>query len=158
VDLVDELSPQLVLVGRVGGLRFAWLIGSVERVLPRAEITRVSSPPPGFAGLLDVHGDLLAVVDPRQQLGLPPTTARPDQHLMLMANSSDSGSGRYLLWVDAIENIVSATVSAFAPTPPASEGMDGVPRMIRVDGELVRVLSAASFQPDWTPQPTRGSG
>jgi hypothetical protein len=62
------------------------------------------------------------------------------------------------LWVDAIENIVSATVSAFAPTPPASEGMDGVPRMIRVDGELVRVLSAASFQPDWTPQPTRGSG
>src|SRR5882724_2470846 len=68
-------TPRLLVVGRIGSQRYAWPAAAVERVLPMAAVTRVADLPPSVAGLLDVHGDTLAVVDPRPRLGLPAQAA-----------------------------------------------------------------------------------
>ena len=63
-------GPQRLVVGRIREQRFAWLLAAVEQE-PMAEVTGVAGLPWCVAGVLDVHGDILAVVDPRHQLGLP---------------------------------------------------------------------------------------
>jgi chemotaxis signal transduction protein len=108
-----------------------------------AAVTTLADLPPAVVGLIDLHGDTLPVVDPRPRLGLPSEPADPKQHLLLLRAV---GSGRYLLWVDCIETIV--TVDAWtieevrAEDEPAS-----APFITRIDGQLVPVLSPAIFDP-----------
>jgi chemotaxis signal transduction protein len=143
-------ETSLLVVGRIGGRPYAWPASSVERVLPMAAVTRVFGLPASIAGLLDLHGNTLPVVDPRPHLGLPSVGPRPEHHLLLLAASE-----RYLLWVDRIETIVSVDTSSLervqAEDTPAS-----APFITRIDGQLVTVLSPAVFDPGPVVQSARG--
>jgi chemotaxis signal transduction protein len=115
-----------------------------------AAVTRVADLPPSVAGLLDLHGDTLAVVDPRQRLGLPAQAARPEQHLLLL-----NATGRFLMWVDCIETIVAVATSTFEEVQ-VEDGTPSAAFITRVDGQLVPVLSPAVFDPGHVVQPGRG--
>lgn len=144
---LHETSMSLLVVGRIGAQRFAWPAAAVERVLPMAAVTHVADLPPAVAGLLDVHGETLPVVDPRPRLGLPAQAPRPEQHLLLLA-----APGRYLLWVDSVEAIVSVDTAALEEIH-AAEGPGTAPFITRIDGQLVPVLSAVIFHPGQVFQP-----
>ena len=110
-----------------------------------AAVTQVADLPADVVGLLDVYGQALAVVDPRPHLGLPPQTAQPEQHLLLLR-----GSGRFLLWVDHVDAIVSVDATVHL------DGCDAESAVItRLDGQLVAVLSAALFDPGQLDTATR---
>ncbi len=117
-----------------------------------AAVTRIADLPSGVAGLIDVHGDTLPVVDPRPRLGLPSQAARPEQHLLLL-----HATGRFLLWVDCIETIVSVDSTAFEQVL-ADRAEVSAPFITRVDGQLVSVLSPAVFDPGRILQPGRSPG
>jgi chemotaxis signal transduction protein len=84
-----------------------------------AALTPVPDAPPGIVGLLNLGGTTLVAVDPRPRLDQPPATSHPDQRLIVMVAGT-----RYLLWVDAVEQIASvqahdvdALDSTSAPMP-----------------------------------------
>ncbi len=106
-----------------------------------AAVTHVADLPPDVAGLIDVHGDTLAVVDPRGRLGLPPQAPHPEQHLLLVHTPA-----RFLLWVDGIEAIVTVSSTMLEEVQADAEKASAL-FIIRVDGQLVPVLSAAAFDP-----------
>jgi chemotaxis signal transduction protein len=114
-----------------------------------AAITCVSDLPPAVAGLIDVHGDILAVVDPRPRLGLSAQAAHPDQHLLLL-----KATARFLLWVDCIETIVAVDSSAIEEVR-ADDESPCAPFITRIDGQLVPVLSPAVFDPGQLVNATR---
>jgi chemotaxis signal transduction protein len=144
-----EPTTSLLVVGRIATRRYAWPAAAVIRVLPMAAVTRVADLPPTVAGLLDLHGETLPVVDPRPRLGLSAQAPRPEQHLLLLASP-----GRYLLWVDSIEAIVSVDSSSLEEVQsedvPAS-----APYITRIDGQLVPILSPAVFDPGQLVRSTR---
>ena len=115
-----------------------------------AAVTHVADLPASVAGLLDVHGDTLAVVDPRPRLGLPAQAARPEHHLLLL-----SATQRYLLWVDCIETIVTVNASALEEVQ-ADDGPVSAPFITRIDGQLVPVLAPAVFDPGQVVQAASG--
>jgi chemotaxis signal transduction protein len=115
-----------------------------------AAVTRVADLPAGVAGLIDVHGATLAVVDPRPRLGLPAQAVRPEQHLLLL-----HATGRFLLWVDSVDTIVSVASTAFEEVQ-TDGGEASAPFITRVDGQLVSVLSPDVFDPGHVVQPGRG--
>ena len=117
-----------------------------------AAVTHVADLPPAVAGLIDVHGDTLVVVDPRPRLGLPAQSARPEQHLLLL-----TATGRFLLWVDCVETVVSVDSAAFEEVL-ADDGNAVAPFIARIDGQLVPVLSPAVFDPGPVVLPARGGG
>jgi len=147
----------LVLV-LIGGQRFAWWAagavdgaedgartGGVEGVAAMAAVTPLPGAGQGVAGMLNVHGDTRLVVDPRAALGLPPVTAHPDQHLLLVL-----GQTRFLVWVDRAEGIVSAHPAMFDALP-----VDGAPVVARLDGAVVPILEARTFDPSRLPDGQR---
>jgi chemotaxis signal transduction protein len=148
VSTTDRRTPQvepatvLLVVGRIGPQRYAWPADSVERVLPMAAVTHVADLPPSVAGLLDLHGETLAVVDPRPRLGLPLRDPSPAQHLLLLV-----ASGRYLLWVDSIDTLVSVDAAALEEMYTDADAPARSPFITRIAGELVSVLSTTAFDP-----------
>lgn len=85
-----SLVPARLLVFRVGTLACAAEVDQVREILPRLPTTRIPGAPPVVAGLVNVRGTLVTVVEGWRALGLPPPppTTAPDESL----GSGGSGS------------------------------------------------------------------
>jgi purine-binding chemotaxis protein CheW len=140
-------SDRLLLVGHVGEQAFALPAASVERVVRMAALTPLPDAPAGIVGMLNLGGTALPVVDPRHRLGRPSPEVHPDQRLIVLRART-----RYLLWVDEVERIVSVqprdldAVQSDAEQPLA-------PSVVRLDGEVIPVLSPEALDPSGTQHP-----
>jgi chemotaxis signal transduction protein len=66
-----SLVPARLLVFRVGTLVCAAEVDQVREILPRLPTTRIPGAPPVVAGLVNVRGTLVTVVEGWRALGLP---------------------------------------------------------------------------------------
>jgi purine-binding chemotaxis protein CheW len=140
--LASSEAPDSVLVARVGDRRLALPAAAVERILRMAEVTPLPGAPPGVAGVLNVQGSVLAVVDPRPRLATASGPAQPDQHLVLVA----SVGGRYLLWVDGAERLEPVEPGSLVAVD-ATGSEAGARWVARLGVELVPVFAAEALAP-----------
>jgi len=130
-----------LLLCRIGPARFALPAEQVERVERMAALTPLPGAPPGIAGLLNLRGAVLPVVDPRPRLGAPSLPIDPDQHLVVVVAGE-----RYLLWVDRVEQLI-------ALRPEQVDVLDGgrtaglTGAVARIDNAPVPILSLAALAP-----------
>ncbi len=127
-DLSDVEEEQLkVVVFTCGGVRYGFLGAKVREILPPREISWVPCLPDHLPGLVNVRGDIEAVVDIRLFLGLE----RGDLAKCLIAMVVE-GNCRFGVLIDAVEEV--ADVPASAIRPPLSS-LSGSAREL-VQGEL----------------------
>lgn len=138
----EAAAPISLLVALVGDRRLALPAAAVERILRMAELTPLPEAPAEIAGVLNVHGAVLPVLDPRPHLGVPTPLADPAQHLLVVVTAAD----RYLIWVDEAEQIATVPPSALAPVgePTAASGVWAVARL---SSGLVPVLAPEVLAP-----------
>src|ERR1700704_1125246 len=72
-----SLVSARLLVFRVGTLACAADVDQVREILPRLPTTRIPGAPPVVAGLVNVRGTLVTVVEGGRALGLPPLSPTP---------------------------------------------------------------------------------
>jgi chemotaxis signal transduction protein len=113
----------LALIVRLAGRAYGLPARSVERIVPMAEPTPVPAAPASVCGLLNLHGALLPVVDPRPMLGLSTPPFHPEQHLVAL-----SARQRFLLWVDRAELLV--TTARQASEGVLSLGDEVIPMLV----------------------------
>src|SRR5690348_2294022 len=118
----------------------------VERVLPMAYVLPLPAADRDVVGVMNLHGSILPVVDPRPRLGLPTPSITAEQHLVLV-----SGATRYLLWVDAIEEVVPG--AEIQHTEAMQYVTPLVGRVIRLGDTLVPILRPTAFAP--SPEPAQ---
>src|SRR2546422_2213521 len=75
-----SLVSARLLVFRVGTLACAAEVDQVREILPRLPTTRIPGAPPVVAGLVNVRGTLVTVVEGGRALGLPPLSPTPSPH------------------------------------------------------------------------------
>jgi chemotaxis signal transduction protein len=132
-----KTSPDVaVLVVHLAAQRYGLPLAAVERVVPMAYVQPLPRGTSGVVGALNVHGDVLPVVDPRPRLGLATPSMHAEQSLVLVA-----ADARFLLWVDAVDDVVVAANGA------SSVPDEIVSHVIRLDSGLLPVLSAAALAP-----------
>ncbi len=135
----EQPAGALLLVARAGDRLFALPAAAVERIFRMAELTPLPEAPPEVAGLLNVQGVVLPVIDPRSRLGVPTPPPHPDQHLVLLA-----ADARYLLWVDRVEQLL--TVPAQALQTVVQDGASlGATHVARLASEIVPVFPADAW-------------
>jgi chemotaxis signal transduction protein len=71
--------------------------------MPR--VLAIPGSPDDTVGVLNVHGDVLPVIDPRARLGVPRPAVTAEQSLVLLSVGS-----RFLVWVDGVEGVVAGSV------------------------------------------------
>jgi purine-binding chemotaxis protein CheW len=135
------LNSEAVLLLRLGGRRYGVLLSHVERVLPMAAVSPLPDQPIGMLGVLNLHGAVLPVVDPRPRLGLPSPAWTADQRLVVLAAASE----RFLLWVDELEDVVDHAADALSAIGSAG-GQRLTTHVLRLANELVPILSPRALQ------------
>ena len=73
-----SLATARLLVFRVGTLACAAEVDQVREILPRLPTTRIPGAPPVVAGLVNVRGTLVTVVEGWRALGQAPPSASPE--------------------------------------------------------------------------------
>ena len=64
-------APERVLLFTIEGDRFALPLGVVEHVVHAVAITELPGAPEIVLGIIDVHGEIVPVINMRRRLGLP---------------------------------------------------------------------------------------
>lgn len=107
-------EPEIWVSFELSGEIYALPVGRVEEVLRISSITRVPHAPAPIRGITNLRGRVLAVVDLRVRLGLPPVETGP-QSRILVVSSRERSIG---LLVDAARQVVRVLPSA-VQAPPA---------------------------------------
>jgi len=117
---------------------FGIAVERVQEVLPVPSITPVPLAPSAVAGLVNLRGQIVTVIDPRCRLGLPgrPACLSP---VMVVVRSEDAVVG---LLADEIGEVVEAPPEAFeaAPANLPVQLQQLVPEVCRIPGHLLHVL------------------
>src|SRR2546425_5591692 len=139
-----SLVSARLLVFRVGTLACAAEVDQVREILPRLPTTRIPGAPPVVAGLVNVRGTLVTVVEGWRALGQAPPSASPETPVASAAPGStiilevagrdaDNGGATRKL----IGFTVDEVIDLLAGGDSTLEGREGLPG---VDPTLVRAV------------------
>lgn len=110
VSAPRPLGPVGLLLFRLEGRRCAVRASAVAEVLAAVATSPVPRQPPYVAGVIDLRGTIVPVLDLRVRLGLP---ARPmelaDQFVVVRA-----GERLLALWIDQVESFTSSDPAAWS--------------------------------------------
>jgi len=146
---MSEATLVRLLVFRVGNLICAAEVDAVREILPRLPTTRIPGAPPVVAGLVNVRGTLVTVVEGWRALGQPEPAASPDGP----AGSTvllEVGEGRRLAGFTVDEVMDMLAVGPATLEDRSGGGLAGVdPTLVRAVGrrgaELFVVLDVAAL-------------
>lgn len=140
------MSPGMIqhhyLVFRVGELKLALRLGSIERVVQAVEITPLPGIVSRLLGVVNVHGVIVPVVDFRARLGLASREIGLDDRLLLVRAAEKT----WALAVDAVVGVIEPPPSeifpagSVVPREAAVEGLMRLPDGVLLIGDLERLL------------------
>jgi len=125
---------ELVLV-TTAGVEHALPAERVLEVLPMVALTPVPTAPRWLAGVLDLRGTAVAVIDLRERLGLPAPEPGLDAQILVVEHAG----ARSGLLVDGVGGFVAAPGGVGLPEGPIAE-VALVAGLARPEGRLVLVL------------------
>ena len=157
-----SLVSARLLVFRVGTLACAADVDQVREILPRLPTTRIPGAPPVVAGLVNVRGTLVTVVEGWRALGLPPLSPNPSPDAVTgstiilelgkgeEAGNGGSGSGEARKLIGFTVDEVMDMLASAETTLEDRKGLPGVdPTLVRAvgrrNGELFIVLDVAAL-------------
>ncbi|MES2187543.1 MAG: chemotaxis protein CheW [Pseudomonadota bacterium] len=131
----------LVVFG-MAGQGYAVRVGDVVRVLAAAELTPLPGAPPIVLGILDLHGEILPVLDLRQRLGHAARALGLDDSFLVVRTARRTVA----LVVDDIRSVVAASaLQSSAALDPAGAGHDLFTGVVRLDDGLVLIHDIEKF-------------
>lgn len=129
---VPRTAMQLVIY-RVAGRRFALPLAAVEYVVPAVEITPLPGAPASAAGVINVHGSIMPVLDCRRCFGLPVREIDPGDQLII----ARLGARAVALWVDEVEGVHECTRDGIVPAENILAGTHSQGVLKLPDGDIV---------------------
>lgn len=134
-------SSSAALLVRLGDRSFGLPLAAVERVLPMATVLPLPDAGDTVLGVLNLHGDVLPVIDAHTRVGVAKPNLAAEHRLILLR-----GKTPFLMWVDEVDEVVALGPEAYAgvPTQLPSPVIAGV---VRLGATLVPLLAPAALEP-----------
>lgn len=135
------------LVFMLGERQLALPLSLVSRVVRAVEITRLPDAAATVPGVIDVHGEVVPVVDLRQRFGLPTQELDSSAQFVLVGTASR----QVALWVDCVDGVAAWEPSEFVAGAVLSPGTRLVSGVVRRSDGLILVhdldaLMASAFE------------
>lgn len=125
--------------------QFAAPIGHVKETIVLRPITPVFLTPPWLAGIINLRGDVVAVVDLARFMGLPRTHSGDDTRIVLARGKTKTAG----FLVDKLSDVRSVSEGAIRPPPPgvSEDGGELLRGVVSLDG--VRPLAVLDLNRLW---------
>ncbi|HWK26685.1 MAG TPA: chemotaxis protein CheW [Solirubrobacter sp.] len=98
----------------IAGRRWALPLDAVDRVVAMVAIEPLPGAPTGVCGAVNVHGEIVPVLDLDTRLGHPPREHRPEEALVL----ARTRGGLLALPADDVTGVIEVDAGAISPPPP----------------------------------------
>lgn len=148
VDTSDRTGATKLVCFYLRGQEYAANIEHVKETMLVRPITRVFLTPPWLAGIINLRGDVVAVLDLAQLLGLPATAITDDSRILIAKHEGRSAG----ILVDSMAELRTLELAGLQAPPPtlSAETSTLLLGLATVeDGSAVRVLDLpALFESD----------
>jgi len=115
----EQMAREEYLTFLLGAEEYAIAIERVRQVIKAPPVTEVPRAPAHILGVVTVRGEVVAVLDPRRRLGLPPLApAEPHGKVVIV----DAGEGPCGLLVDRVASVVRLRPGSIEPCPQGIAG------------------------------------
>jgi purine-binding chemotaxis protein CheW len=121
--------------------RFALPLGCVRRVVPSAMPAPLPGAPAIVAGILNVGGELVTVVDFFRRIGFPSSPINPSQRLLMI----DIAGFLVGSIVDTVLGVTTRRVDERGAVPDRLAGADFVEAIVRLDDGLCVIIDPEKF-------------
>ena len=122
---------------------YALPLENVERALRMVAIAPVPEAPPWVAGVINLHGRVVPVVDLHQRFGWPAREPTLNDRLLVIQTLGQKAA----LWVDEVTEVLEVPSAQVEPPPQPLSRSRPLAAVIRRDGDLILVLDAGSLLP-----------
>jgi purine-binding chemotaxis protein CheW len=129
-------SEPLILFA-LGDETFAMRVSEVERVVRAARIKPLPSAPAIVAGILNYHGDVVAIINSRKRFNIPERPLRLTDRFIIAGNENRV-IGLICDEVEPVRQVNANLIKACAEIIPGIGFVDGV---VNVDGAMVYLLT-----------------
>ncbi|MEX2309748.1 MAG: chemotaxis protein CheW [Pirellulales bacterium] len=135
----DSISPVRgrYLIFQLADRTYAVPIRCVEEIVPIAELSSVPGAPSFLAGLLDIGGQLVAVISLRRLLGMPDHECELYTPLVILKAKAQ----KIALEIDGVSRIAGIDDENLVPLAEGCSLNDCASAVARLDGQVVVVLS-----------------
>ena len=113
-------APRQLVTFNLDYSRFALDVAVVQRVLRAVAVTPLPGAPAVVAGIVDLHGTVVPVVDTRAAFGLAPRRLRASDQLVIVATSART----LALVVDAVGDVLDAGAGDVVPGDTVLDGLE----------------------------------
>lgn len=135
-------SRETLLVCQVDEQRFALRLSNVVRVLPMMELTPLPGAPTVVAGVIDVAGRIIVVLDLRRRFALPTREPRLSDVLIVVC----TGRARWFaLPADAVSGLVERSEAEMIPAASIARGLPHVDGVVKIDEGVAWIHDADTF-------------
>ncbi|MEJ5186784.1 MAG: chemotaxis protein CheW [Candidatus Geothermincolales bacterium] len=106
-------AERQLVVFSLGREEFALDVSQVREIIRMEEITRMPKSPPFVEGIINLRGQIIAVMDLAKRLNLP-STERTDAQRIVVVETEDLKVG---MIVDSVSEVMSITEDEIEPPP-----------------------------------------
>ncbi len=128
---------------RVAGHTYGVALEHVERVLYMVAVTPVPEPAPCVMGAIDLHGQVVPVLNARERLGHPSRCPGVDDRLLVVRTDG----GRFAVVVDETLQVIGARPEELQPSHATVQNKQLLQAILRSDGQMVLVLDPSQLVP-----------
>jgi purine-binding chemotaxis protein CheW len=121
--------------------RYALPLAAVERILPMVAVSPLPEAPAVALGVINVHGQVLPVLDIRRRFGLPPRDYDLRSHLLLARTSRRT----LALPVDEVLGVSEVAAEAVAPPDAILPGIGHVAGIVALADGLLFIHDLDAF-------------
>jgi len=138
---VPETNRHTLVVFELDGREFALPIDDIAEILQMVLITPVPEVPPWVAGMVNLRGRVIPVIDLRTRLGMEPRPPRLNTPLLI----AEQGTRKLGLIADAVRDVIAIEDDALErPAEPSAEGhADAMNAVAQVGERLIVILDLA---------------
>jgi purine-binding chemotaxis protein CheW len=139
---VEDLDPRVQVVAfSLDGDRYAVPLTAAERVLPMVAISPLPGAPEVVLGAVNLHGDVVAVLDIRRRLGLGAGEMGPSARLLVGRTERRV----IALPADAVEGVLEIATAAIVPPESMLPGLEHVSGVVPLADGLLLIHDLDSF-------------
>ena len=135
------------VVFAIDGHRFALRLADVRRVVRMVELTAVPEAPAFIAGMINVQGELLPVVNTRRRFRLRERESSITDHLIIATTRGRT----VVLIADAVIGVIEESDESITAAEGVVPGIDLVDGMLKTKDGIVLLHDPDSLGLDWRP-------
>lgn len=134
------LPLRLVLL-RVDGQTYALHLEAVDRVLRMAAITPLPGAPDAVEGVINIHGEVLAIVSIRRRLGLAPRSVAAADSLVV----ARAGTRRIAIIAESVLGVAECLAGAVVGCDDIGHGIRHIEGVVKTSDGLVLIQDLERF-------------